>query len=110
MLCKDLKSAVKTVIGTCVSLGVLIENQLASHLGHQIAGGKYSKEIEEEKTETSEKKKAELKEYFDNIKSEQDVVIKQEAAVKEAEAEKKAETAAAEKPAEDVEEKTEEKK
>ena len=50
LLCKDLKSAVKTVIGTCASLGVLVENQLAAELGHQIAGGKFSKEIEEERT------------------------------------------------------------
>jgi len=29
MLCKDLRAAVKTVVGTCVSLGVLIENKSA---------------------------------------------------------------------------------
>ncbi len=114
MLCKDLKAAVKTVIGTCASLGILIENQLASDLGHQIAGGKFSKEIEEEKTETAPEKKAELKEYFDKVQSEQQTVIKQEEAAKEAEAEKKKEETAEAKheegKEETVEEKPEEKK
>jgi len=93
MLCKDLKSAVKTVIGTCVSLGILIENQEASHLGHQIEGGKFHKEIELEATETPSEKKAKLDEYFNEVKNKQDVVIKQEEAAKEAAEEKKKEEA-----------------
>jgi len=92
LLCKDLKSAVKTVIGTCASLGVLIESQPATELGHQIAGGKFAKEIEEGITETPEEKRKELDEYFNKVKSEQEKIIKQEEAAKEAEAEKKEET------------------
>jgi len=84
LLCKDLKSAVKTVIGTCASLGILVENQLAAELGHQIAGGKFSKEIEEERTETSPEKKAKLDQYFEEIKTEQEQVIQQEEAAKAA--------------------------
>ena len=84
LLCKDLKSAVKTVIGTCASLGILVENQLAAELGHQIAGGKFSKEIEEEITETSPEKKAKLDQYFEEIKTEQEQVIQQEEAAKAA--------------------------
>ncbi len=84
LLCKDLKSAVKTVIGTCASLGVLVENQLAAELGHQIAGGKFSKEIEEERTETSPEKKVELDQYFEEIKGKQEQVIQQEEAAKAA--------------------------
>lgn len=84
LLCKDLKSAVKTVIGTCASLGILVENQLSAELGHQIAGGKFSKEIEEERTETSPEKRAELDQYFEEIKGKQEQVIKQEEAEKAA--------------------------
>jgi len=40
MLCKDLKSAVKTVVGTCVSLGVLIENKSPVEIEHEIDEGK----------------------------------------------------------------------
>ena len=87
LLCKDLKSAVKTVIGTCASLGILIENQLATELGHQIAGGKFGKEIEEGKTETSSEKKEKLDTYFKEVQETQEKIIKEEEIAKEAEAE-----------------------
>jgi len=87
MLCKDLKSAVKTVAGTCGSLGVLIENKTASEIEREIDEGKYDSEIQEEKTETSAEKKAELDNYFSDLKDKQEQLIRQEAAAKEAEAE-----------------------
>ena len=40
MLCKDLKAAVKTVVGSCVSLGILIENKPASEVEQEIDEGK----------------------------------------------------------------------
>ena len=107
LLCKDLKSAVKTVVGTCASLGILIENKPAAELGHQIDGGKFHKEIEEGKTETSENKKEKLDNYFNEIKAQQDAKLKAEQAAKEAEAEKKAEEGET---TESTEEKPEEKK
>ncbi len=93
MLCKDLKSAVKTVAGTCVSLGILIESKPASEVEKEIDEGKYDKEISEERTETPEDKKAELDKYFAEIRGKQEQIIKQETAAKEAEAEKKEEAA-----------------
>ncbi|MAG78913.1 50S ribosomal protein L11 [Candidatus Pacearchaeota archaeon] len=101
MLCKDLKSAVKTIVGTCVSLGVLIENKQASEIEQDIDEGKYDKEIKEGKTETSKEKKEELDKYFENLKAEQEKIAKQEQAEKEAEAEKKEETTEEEKPKEE---------
>ena len=89
LLCKDLKTAVKTVVGSCVSLGVLVENKPASEVEKGIDEGKYDKEIKEEKTETSEEKKKELEEYFSKIKTEQEILIKKEEQEKEAEDEKK---------------------
>ncbi|MFQ5531587.1 MAG: 50S ribosomal protein L11 [Candidatus Nanoarchaeia archaeon] len=100
LLCKDLKSAVKTVIGTCVSLGILIENKPATDVEVEVESGKYDNEIKSEKIETSLEKKKELDEYFSEIKAQQDKLLKQEAAAKAAEAEKVAET-----PAEDEAEK-----
>jgi len=79
LLCKDLKTAVKTVVGSCVSLGVLVESKPASEVEQEIDEGKYDKEIKEEKTETSEEKKKELEEYFSEIKAKQDIIIKKEA-------------------------------
>jgi len=113
LLANDLKSAVKSVVGTCVSLGILIENKSAIKVEQEINQGKYDKEIQEEKTETSKEKKEELKEYFERVREEQEKIIKQEQAAKEAEeaeAEKKEEEStesAEEKP---EEEKKEEKK
>ena len=92
LLCKDLKSAVKTVVGTCVSLGVLIENKPAKEIEKEIEEGKYNKEIEEEIVETSEEKKQKLDEYFSKVKSEQEKIIQEEQKAKEeAEAVKKTE-------------------
>ena len=88
LLSKDLKSAVKTVVGTCVSLGILIENKSAIEIEKEIDEGKFDKEIQEEKTEASEEKKEELKEHFEEVKKEQEKIIQQEKAAKEAEAEK----------------------
>jgi len=88
MLSRDLKSATKNVVGTCVSLGVLIESKPAKEIEQEIDEGKYDKEINEEKTETSAEKKAELENYFLEIQSDQEKVKKAEAAAKEEEAAK----------------------
>jgi large subunit ribosomal protein L11 len=77
LLCRDLKSAVKTVVGSCVSLGIMVENKSAAEIENDIDKGIYDKEIKQEKTETSSEKKAELAKYFSKIKTEQDKIIKQ---------------------------------
>jgi large subunit ribosomal protein L11 len=93
LLCKDLKSAVKTIVGTCVSLGILIENKAATDIEKEIEEGKYDKEISGELTETSPEKKEELDKYFLGIKKEQDKVLQQEKALQEAKEEKEAKKA-----------------
>lgn len=95
LLCRDLRSAVKTVVGTCVSLGILIESKPAKEVEREIDEGKYDKEISAEITETSEDKKKELEEYFSGIKKEQDRILKQEKAAQEAKEEKDAKRAEA---------------
>ena len=40
LLCKDIKSAVKTIAGTCVSLGILIENKPAAEIEQDIEDNK----------------------------------------------------------------------
>lgn len=100
LLCKDLKSATKTVVGTCASLGILVENKPAIEVEAEIDEGKYDKEINGEITETSPEKRKELDDFFNKVKSEQDAKLKKEQAEKEAEAaekEKKAEKASTEK-------------
>lgn len=97
LLCNDLKTAVKTVVGSCVSLGCLIESKPAKEIEEEIGQGKYDKEINEEITETPEEKKREMDSYFLNIKKDQDKKLKAVQAAKEAEevkAAKKAEVPA----------------
>ena len=80
LLSKDLKAAVKTVLGSCVSLGILIENKSPKEIINEIDEGKYDSEILGEKIETSEEKRKELDEYFSKIKIEQERILKQKAA------------------------------
>jgi len=95
LLSKDLKAAVKTIVGSCVSLGILVESKSPQEVEKEIDEGKYDSEISQEKTETSEEKKKTLQEYFSQVKSEQEKLKQQEEAAKAAE-----EAAKAEKPAE----------
>jgi len=88
MLAKEFKSAVKSVIGSCTTLGVLIENKVAKDITVDIDKGVFDKEISSQKTDTSAEKKAALQEYFDNL------LKKQEEAKKAAEAAKLAAEAA----------------
>lgn len=96
MLSKDLKAAVKSVVGSCVSLGILIENKEAKEIEKEISLGKFDKEIKEAREETSKEKRSQLDEHFAKVKEEQDKIIKKEEEEKaKAEEEKKAATAAA---------------
>jgi len=84
LLCKNLKSAVKVVTGTCVTLGILIENKPAKEIEKEIDEGKYDKEISQVKTETSPEKKKILDDYFQEVLRKQELILKQEQAAKEA--------------------------
>jgi len=100
LLAKDLKAAVKSVVGTCASLGILIESKPATEVGAEIDKGKYDEEIKQEKTETSPEKRKELDTYFAEVHSQQEQLIKKEEAAKAAATEETAEKATPEKPAE----------
>lgn len=88
MLSKDLKAAVKTVVGSAVSLGILVENKNPKEIEEDIDEGKFDSEISEEKTETPEEKRAKLDKFFEVRRA------KQERDLKALEAEKAAEEAA----------------
>jgi len=85
LLSKDLKAAVKTILGSCISLGILVENKSPKEIINEIGEGKYDSEISQEKTETSEEKRKELDEYFSKIKDEQEKILKEQEAAKAAE-------------------------
>jgi len=104
LLSRNLKAAVKTILGSCVSLGILVENKSPKEIINEIDEGKYDKEIQEEKTETSEEKKAKLDKFFEVRKAKQE---KDKKALEEAKAAEEA--AKAEIPAEGKEKPEEEK-
>ena len=92
LLAKDLKSAVKLIAGTCVSLGVLIDNKEAKEIELDIDAGKYDKEIKQEITEVSAEKKKDLESFYSNVKARQE---KEKKALEEAKAAEEAAKAAA---------------
>lgn len=96
MLARDLKNAVKLVLGSCVSLGILVENKSPVEVIAEVNAGTYDSEIKNVKTVVSPVKKAELNAYFTKVKSQQEAKKKAEAeAAAAAEAAKAAATAAA---------------
>jgi len=95
MLQKEFKSAVKSVLGTCASIGIFVENEEPNELVQKIESGKFEKEIDEQSTETSPEKRKRLNDFFEKVKTEQEEVIAREQAEAE-EAEKAKEEAAKE--------------
>lgn len=72
LLAKDIKAAVRLVVGTCVSLGILIDNKEAKEVEIEIEAGKYEKEIKEIVTEVSKEKKENLEKFFAVRKAKQE--------------------------------------
>ena len=105
LLVNNLKSAVKTVAGSCVPLGVLVEGKGPKEACKEIDEGKFDNEINSEATETSEEKKKVLS---DQLKTVQAQLEAERTRVMKAAEEKKEEEAKEE--GEKAEEKPEEKK
>jgi len=60
LLGNDLKAKVKEIIGTCNSMGILVEGKPAVEAIKEVNAGKFDKEIKEEKTELTAEDKAKL--------------------------------------------------
>jgi large subunit ribosomal protein L11 len=78
MLEKNFKNAVKSILGTCASVGIFVENENPNELIKEVEKGKFDKEIEQQKTETSSEKRKKLNEFFKKIKDAQEAKLKQE--------------------------------
>jgi large subunit ribosomal protein L11 len=70
MLVNSLKAAVKSVVGSCGPLGILIEGKSPLETCKEIDEGKYNNEIDSGLTETSEEKQKELDAQLEEIKIE----------------------------------------
>ena len=95
LLAKDLKSALKLIVGSCVSLGVLVDNKEAKAIELDIDSGVYDKLIQNEVTEVTAEKKKSIDEYFTQVKAKQEQIKKAEEAKIAEEAAKKEEEAKA---------------
>ena len=82
MLSNDFPATLRSVIGTCQALGVLIESKEPKEVLEEISEGKYKEEIEAQKTDVDSEKKEELDGFFAKIAEEQEAV---KAAAEEAE-------------------------
>lgn len=99
MLAREFLSALRSVIGSAMAMGVLIESKDPKEVLQEIADGKYDKEIKSKKTEVSSEKKKELQAFFTQVQSKQKEAKAAEEAAKAAEEAAKAAAATA-KPAE----------
>lgn len=79
MLVNNLKSAVKTVIGSCVSLGILVESKEPKEVEKEIDNGEYQDIIKKQIDKASPEKLKKLEEEFNVIKEEQEKIAKAEA-------------------------------
>jgi large subunit ribosomal protein L11 len=84
LLSKNLKTAVKSVLGSCLSIGILVENKNPLEIIREIEKGKYEEEIREERIETPSEKKEKLDAYFATVLTEQEKIKQQEEAAKAA--------------------------
>ncbi len=106
MLVKSFKAAVKNVIGTCGSLGILVEGKEPKEINKDIDEKIYDKEILAQKTEVDSEKMKRLSEELKRIQEK----LKAEAALKEVKKEEKKEEVVEEKKEEIKEEKKPSKK
>jgi large subunit ribosomal protein L11 len=90
MLSNEFIATVKSVIGTCQALGVLIENKETKEIMQEIKEGKFTNEISAKKTDVDSEKRKSLDEYFAEVAEKQEAVKKAEDAEKAAEEEQKA--------------------
>lgn len=108
MLIDELKTAVKSVLGSCNSLGILVENKNPKEIIREVDEGAFNDLISKGIEETSDEKRKELDSYFKEIQKEQEVLIKE---LEKKEAEEVAAKAQAATPTAEAEtEKKEEKK
>lgn len=96
MLSNDFMASVKSVIGTCQALGVLIENKETKEIMQDINEGKFAEEINAKKTDVDPEKRKELDTHFSTVTAEQEAVKKAEEEEKAAAEEEKAATSTAE--------------
>jgi large subunit ribosomal protein L11 len=88
MLSNDFLGSLKSILGTCQALGILVDSKEIKDVFEDLKNGKYDAMIKAKKTDVDIERTKELKAYFSKIQSTQDAAK----AAQQAEAEKKEET------------------
>jgi large subunit ribosomal protein L11 len=86
MLSKEFPATVKSVLGTCQTMGVLVDSIEIKEVMEKFNAGEYDAIITVKKTDVDPEKRKALDEYYAKIKKEQDAIAQSE---KDAEAAKK---------------------
>ena len=89
MLVNSLKAAVKNIVGSCNSLGILVEGKIGKEINKDINNGIYDKEINNEISHIAEEKKDLWKKQLDDVNKEIKKELEREKALAERLAEKK---------------------
>jgi len=92
LLARDFKGAVKTVIGSCIPLGVLVEGKDPREINKEIDEGKYDELINSKTTEVSEEKEKKLEDIRKEIEKKRKEAEKKKESEKAAEGDKKEES------------------
>lgn len=95
MTASSLKAAVRSVVGSCVSLGVLVEDKEGKEIEKEILEGKFDSEIKNQIAEVSSDKKQRMQDFFTKVKAKQDAEAKKLEELKAAEEAAKAAAAPA---------------
>jgi len=90
LIINNLKSAIKTMAGSCITLGILIDGKNPREVLKEIDEGKYDEVIKNETTEVPAEKKEQLKLTISKIEDIKKQVMKEKAAKKVAEEAKQA--------------------
>jgi len=88
LLFNHFKSAVKSVIGSCNSLGVLVEGKSSVEINKEIESGKYDEIINNQTTEVSPEKQKQLQKQLTEIQEKIKKELEKEEAEKKEEEEK----------------------
>lgn len=95
MLANNFLGALKSVLGSCMAMGILIDSKDPKIVIQEVKDGVYDKEIKAQKTEVSPEKTKELTKFFTELQNKQQEAKKKEEEAKAAEEAAKAAEATA---------------
>jgi large subunit ribosomal protein L11 len=95
MLSNTLTDSIKSVLGTCQAMGIIVDSKEIKQIQADLKEGKYDAMIKAEKIEVDAEKQKELNDHFKGIKSKEDAASKAAAEAAEDKKEKTKEEPAA---------------